>query len=91
MYLVSVLSGIGTNYLASCYLAVKHASAAMKQTNEARGKPLSGGSIILTASSLYLFYFSYNSVLNLRVTVAGIRSGAGSTDCKSDMKLIFHL
>jgi NAD(P)-dependent dehydrogenase (short-subunit alcohol dehydrogenase family) len=34
----------------SCYLAVKHASAAMKQTNEARGKPLSGGSIILTAS-----------------------------------------
>ncbi|KAI9442202.1 sex determination protein tasselseed-2 [Lactarius indigo] len=35
---------------------------AMKQTNEARGKLLSGGSIILTAS------------------VAGIRSGAGSTD-----------
>jgi len=34
----------------SCYLAVKHASAAMKLTNEARGKPLSGGSIILTAS-----------------------------------------
>jgi len=34
----------------SCYLAVKHASAAMKQTNETRGKPLSGGSIILTAS-----------------------------------------
>jgi len=34
----------------SCFLAVKHASAAMKQTNEARGKPLSGGSIILTAS-----------------------------------------
>ncbi|KAH9986555.1 sex determination protein tasselseed-2 [Russula compacta] len=34
----------------SCFLAVKHASTAMKQTNEARGKPLSGGSIILTAS-----------------------------------------
>ncbi|KAI0266826.1 sex determination protein tasselseed-2 [Gloeopeniophorella convolvens] len=34
----------------SCYLAVKYASAAMKQTNEARGKPLSGGSIIFTAS-----------------------------------------
>ncbi|KAH9992642.1 sex determination protein tasselseed-2 [Russula vinacea] len=34
----------------SCFLAVKHASVAMKQTNEARGKPLSGGSIILTAS-----------------------------------------
>jgi len=34
----------------SCFLAVKHASAAMKQTNQARGKPLSGGSIILTAS-----------------------------------------
>ncbi|KAI0254015.1 sex determination protein tasselseed-2 [Lactifluus subvellereus] len=34
----------------SCFLAVKHASAAMKQTSEARGKPLGGGSIILTAS-----------------------------------------
>jgi NAD(P)-dependent dehydrogenase (short-subunit alcohol dehydrogenase family) len=34
----------------SCFLAVKHASAAMKQTNEARGKPYSGGSIIFTAS-----------------------------------------
>jgi len=34
----------------SCFLAVKHASAAMKQTNEGRGKPISGGSIILTAS-----------------------------------------
>jgi len=34
----------------SCFLAVKHASAAMKQANEARGKPLGGGSIILTAS-----------------------------------------
>ncbi|KAI0305748.1 sex determination protein tasselseed-2 [Multifurca ochricompacta] len=34
----------------SSYLAVKYASAAMKQTNEVRGKPLSGGSIILTAS-----------------------------------------
>jgi len=34
----------------SCFLAVKHASAAMKQTNEARGKSLGGGSIVLTAS-----------------------------------------
>jgi NAD(P)-dependent dehydrogenase (short-subunit alcohol dehydrogenase family) len=34
----------------SCFLAVKHASAAMKKTNEARGKPHSGGSIVLTAS-----------------------------------------
>ncbi|KAN0111349.1 sex determination protein tasselseed-2 [Russula decolorans] len=34
----------------SCFLAVKHASAAMKQTNEARGKSLSAGSIVLTAS-----------------------------------------
>ncbi|EJF65174.1 NAD(P)-binding protein [Dichomitus squalens LYAD-421 SS1] len=46
----------------SCLLAVKHASAAMKQTNPSRGKEYSGGSIILTAS------------------VAGLRSGAGSTD-----------
>ncbi|KAF8502286.1 sex determination protein tasselseed-2 [Russula emetica] len=50
----------------SCFLAVKHASAAMKQTNEARGKSLGGGSIVLTAS------------------IAGIRSGAGPTDCESD-------
>ncbi|KAI9509716.1 sex determination protein tasselseed-2 [Russula earlei] len=34
----------------SCFLAVKHASEAMKQTDEVRGKPLGGGSIILTAS-----------------------------------------
>ena len=33
-----------------CLLAVKHASAAMKQTNPSRGKEYSGGSIILTAS-----------------------------------------
>ncbi|KAH9061292.1 sex determination protein tasselseed-2 [Lactarius vividus] len=57
----------------SCYLAVKHASAAMKQTNEARGKPLSGGSIILTAS------------------VAGIRSGAGSTDYSASKAAFVHV
>ncbi|KAF9481512.1 NAD(P)-binding protein [Pholiota conissans] len=34
----------------SCFLAVKHASAAMLKTNASRGKPLSSGSIILTAS-----------------------------------------
>jgi len=34
----------------SCFLAVKYGSEAMRQTNEARGKSLSGGSIILTAS-----------------------------------------
>ncbi|KAI0062914.1 sex determination protein tasselseed-2 [Artomyces pyxidatus] len=34
----------------SVYLAVKHASAAMKKTNSTRGKEFSGGSIILTAS-----------------------------------------
>ena len=39
----------------SCFLAVKHASAAMKQANEARGKPFGGGSIILTASGLFFF------------------------------------
>ncbi|KAI0779637.1 NAD-P-binding protein [Fomes fomentarius] len=46
----------------SCFLAVKHGSAAMKKTNPSRGKEFSGGSIILTAS------------------VAGIRSGAGTTE-----------
>ncbi|TFY70997.1 hypothetical protein EVG20_g2010 [Dentipellis fragilis] len=34
----------------SCFLAIKHASAAMKKTNASRGKEVSGGSIILTAS-----------------------------------------
>jgi len=34
----------------SCFIAVKHASDAMLKTNPSRGKPLSGGSIILTAS-----------------------------------------
>ncbi|THH29952.1 hypothetical protein EUX98_g4240 [Antrodiella citrinella] len=34
----------------SCFLAVKFASAAMQKTNASRGKELSGGSIILTAS-----------------------------------------
>ncbi|KAH9083502.1 sex determination protein tasselseed-2 [Lactarius deliciosus] len=57
----------------SCYLAVKHASAAMKQTNEVRGKPLSGGSIILTAS------------------VAGIRSGAGSTDYSASKAAVISI
>jgi hypothetical protein len=61
MYLVSVLLWIDTNCEVSCFLAVKHASAAMRQTNEARGKLLSGGSIILTASSPFLFSLScYN-------------------------------
>jgi len=34
----------------SCFLAIKHASAAMITTNPSRGKEFSGGSIILTAS-----------------------------------------
>jgi len=34
----------------SCFLAVKHASAAMLKTNSSRGKEVSSGSIILTAS-----------------------------------------
>nr|GAT56804.1 predicted protein [Mycena chlorophos] len=47
----------------SCFLAVKHASAAMQVVNASRGKTSSAGSIVLTAS------------------IAGIRSGAGTTDC----------
>jgi len=34
----------------SCFLAVKHASAAMKTINASRGKTTGGGSIIMTAS-----------------------------------------
>lgn len=34
----------------SCFLAVKHASAAMEKANPSRGKDFGGGSIILTAS-----------------------------------------
>ncbi|KAJ7287416.1 hypothetical protein C8J57DRAFT_1283845 [Mycena rebaudengoi] len=34
----------------SCFLAVKHASAAMMKTNASRGKETTGGSIIMTAS-----------------------------------------
>ncbi|KAK0470008.1 uncharacterized protein EV420DRAFT_1662801 [Desarmillaria tabescens] len=34
----------------SCFLAVKHGSAAMKKTNPSKGKDVSSGSIILTAS-----------------------------------------
>ncbi|KAI0297143.1 sex determination protein tasselseed-2 [Russula brevipes] len=66
----------------SCFLAVKHASAAMKQTNEARGKPHGGGSIILTASGLFSLHHSPRVpiVLTLAVVVAGIRSGAGPID-----------
>lgn len=34
----------------SVFLAIKHASAAMKVTNPSKGKEFGGGSIILTAS-----------------------------------------
>jgi len=36
--------------ISSVFLAIRHASAAMKVTNPSKGKELSGGSIILTAS-----------------------------------------
>ena len=56
----------------------------MKQSNPSRGKDHSGGSIILTASGrLSLLFLSVikTNLIDFR-TVAGIRSGAGSTDCK---------
>ena len=60
----------------------------MKQTNESRGKALSGGSIILTASSVFFFYISTPQVcLPIFVVVAGIRSGAGPIDCESDTQV----
>ncbi|KAF8726515.1 hypothetical protein AX14_007761 [Amanita brunnescens Koide BX004] len=35
----------------SCFLAIKYASLAMRETNPARGKNASGGSIVMTAST----------------------------------------
>jgi len=60
----------------------------MKQTNEARGKSLSGGSIILTASGPFYLSSLPQSVLRVAVAVAGIRAGAGPIDCKSDAWVI---
>ncbi|KAJ7647217.1 hypothetical protein FB45DRAFT_192333 [Roridomyces roridus] len=45
----SFMNAMRVNSL-SCFLAIKHASAAMRKPNASRGKPTSGGSIILTAS-----------------------------------------
>lgn len=42
----------------SVFLAIKYASAAMKETNISVGKSMSGGSIIVTASGWLLY--SYN-------------------------------
>ena len=53
------------------------------KTNSSRGKELSGGSIIMTASGKLL---SSKRTLILHQTharlVAGLRSGAGTVDCK---------
>ena len=38
-----------------CFLAVKYGSAAMMKVNPSKGKNLSGGSIILTASGVFYF------------------------------------
>ena len=48
-----------------CFLAIKHASAAMLQTNSSKGKELGGGSIILTASSEVIKPYSLLLVLTL--------------------------
>jgi hypothetical protein len=45
-----------------CFLAVKHASVAMLKTNPSKGKHTSGGSIVLTASGVYI---SCGSVFSL--------------------------
>jgi hypothetical protein len=37
-----------------CFLAVKYGSDAMMKTNSSRGKDVSGGSIILTASGTFI-------------------------------------
>ncbi|CAO1612641.1 unnamed protein product [Jaminaea pallidilutea] len=57
--------------VASCVLAVKHGSAAMKKTSPS--KPESSGSIVLTAS------------------VAGLRSGAGSSDYSASKAAVISL
>ena len=66
---------------ASVFLAIKYASAAMKVTDPLKGKVLSGGSIILTASGkcyICLCRLDYTHT----ATVAGLRSGAGTVDCE---------
>ncbi|PWN25381.1 NAD(P)-binding protein [Jaminaea rosea] len=57
--------------VASCFLAVKHASTAMQVTSAAKPDP--NGSIILTAS------------------VAGLRSGAGSSDYSASKAAVISL
>jgi len=73
-----------------CFLAVKHASAAMAQTSASHGKDTPGGSIILTASSALFEFLAMPFPSNpLFYVAAGIRSGAGTVDCKSSCSRCF--
>ena len=67
----------------SAFLAVKHASLAMMKTNPERGKPYSGGTIVLVASGKPLPLPLNTSLLTIGIhLVAGVRSGAGPVHCK---------
>jgi hypothetical protein len=44
------LQALTDSGLARCFLAIKHASEAMKAVQDGSGKTQSGGSILLTAS-----------------------------------------
>lgn len=61
-------------------MAVKYGAEAMQVTSP--DKPLTDGSIIMTASGVWIIYWPPSSA-NLSSLVAGMRSGAGSADCKS--------
>jgi hypothetical protein len=65
-----------------CFLAVKHASSAMLRTNPSKGKDTSGGSIILTASGVYISCSDSAFSLYFPQQVAGVRSGGGPVDCE---------
>ena len=67
---------------ASVFLAIQHASAAMKVTNPSKGKELSSGSIIVTASGKLFICLDRPRSAHRCFSVAGLRSGAGTVDCK---------
>ncbi|KAF8633339.1 hypothetical protein AX17_004511 [Amanita inopinata Kibby_2008] len=72
----------------SCFLAIKHASLAMRKTNLARGKPTSGGSIILTASTAGLR--SGAGSIDYSASKAAVNSLAQTSACqlqKTDIRV----
>ncbi|KAG1883710.1 hypothetical protein F4604DRAFT_1575501 [Suillus subluteus] len=71
-----------------CFLAIKYSSDAMMKTNLSRGKDISGGSIILTASGTFLHLFRITIYVSNKTSVAGLRSGAGTIDCDASKAVV---